>query len=68
MIDYARMYTLIMFIMMMYVIWYSFCQVFLYVVGSFCSGGTCDSTSSAAQVNAGLQLTFACCGALAVMG
>lgn len=43
-------------------------QVFLDVVGAFCTGGTCSADSPAWQVSAGLQLTFCACGALSVLG
>eukprot|EP01032_Pedospumella_encystans_P011121 gene11121-12958_t len=43
-------------------------QVFLDVVGAFCAGGTCTDDAPARQVSAGLQLTFAACGILSILG
>ena len=43
-------------------------QVFLDVVGAFCAGGTCTDDAPARQVSAGLQLTFAACGVLSILG
>ena len=43
-------------------------QVFLDVVGAFCVDGTCTDTAPARQVSAGLQLTFAACGVLSILG
>lgn len=43
-------------------------QVFLDVVGAFCPGGTCQDDAPAHLVSAGLQLTFAACSVLAILG
>ncbi len=42
--------------------------MFLDVVGAFCAGGSCAEDAPARQVSAGLQLTFAACGGLAILG
>jgi hypothetical protein len=43
-------------------------QIFMVLVGSYCEGGACTSSSPAGDVSAGLRLTFFACGAVCILG